>query len=217
MSITSQQAGADQTKPVAPNSGGQANSGVRVQMTNETSAQNNAATAPDAQAGLGTSPSVTARVQREAAVLRNALAFTQVVGVLMRSAHYKQYTLADLEWLVVPPIMAGQFRIGEVKPDQNKGAALPVAVVLWASVSAEVDKRLMEADSVSFKLKPEEWKSGDIPWLVHAAGETRFVRHVVEQLMKTTFKGREVKVLARDKDGKPKVHTLSDTAPAPSA
>jgi cytolysin-activating lysine-acyltransferase len=150
---------------------------------------------------------ITEKVRREAAALRNALAFTQVVGVLMRSPHYNQLTIGDLEWLVIPPLLAGQFRIGETKPNQG-GATLPVAVVLWARVSAEVDKRLMETDSTAFRLKPEEWTSGDILWLVHAAGQTRFVRNVVEQMTKTTFKGREVKVLGRDQDGKPKVHVL---------
>jgi hemolysin-activating ACP:hemolysin acyltransferase len=167
------------------------------------------------QAADGKVTPITEKVRREAAALRNTLAFTQMVGVLMRSPHYKQCTLADLEWLVIPPLLAGQFRIGEAKP--KEGLSLPVAVVLWARVSAEVDKRLMETDSPSFQLKPEEWTSGDILWLVHAAGETRFVRHVVEQLTKTTFKGREVKALGRGQDGKPKVHLLSDNPPAQSA
>jgi len=162
-------------------------------------------------------PPLTEKIRREAAALRNAFAFTQVTGVLMRSPHYRQFTIADLEWLVVPPVAAGQFRIGEVKPDPKQGAAIPVAVVLWASVSPEVDKRLTEADTLAFRLKPEEWTSGNIIWLVHAAGETRFVRHVVDQLTKTTFKGREVKVLGRDQEGKPKVHVLAaDAAPPPA-
>jgi cytolysin-activating lysine-acyltransferase len=165
-------------------------------------------------AGDGKPTPLTESIRRQAAALRNSLAFTQVVGVLMRSPHYRKYTLADLEWLVIPPLSAGQFRIGEVKPDKNQGAAMPVAVVLWASVSEEVDRRLMEADSASFQLKPEEWKSGDILWLVHAAGETRFVKHVVEQLTKTTLKGRQVKVLGRDKDGNSKVHVLDSSVPA---
>jgi cytolysin-activating lysine-acyltransferase len=143
--------------------------------------------------------------------VEDALAFTQAVGVLMRSPHYKQYTLGDLQWLVIPPLLAGQFRIGETKPDDKQGPALPVAVVFWASVSPEVDKRLMEAKNASPQLKPEEWKSGDILWLVHAAGETRFVRFVVDQLANTTFKGRQVKVLGRDKDGNSKVHVLEGT------
>jgi len=152
------------------------------------------------------------RASRDAATLRNALAFTQVVGVLMRSPHYRRYTLADLEWLVIPPLLAGQFRIGEAKVDKNQGAVMPVAVVLWASVSAEVDKKLMETEEASLQLKPEEWKSGDILWLVHAAGETRFVRQVVDELTKTTLKGRQVKVRAHDPAGKSKIHVLGASA-----
>jgi hemolysin-activating ACP:hemolysin acyltransferase len=155
----------------------------------------------------GTVVGMAENIQRDAATLRNALAFTQALGVMMRSPHYKKCTFADLEWLVIPPLMMGQFRIGEAKPDP-KGPALPVAIVFWALVSPTVDKRLMKATSDAPHLTPEEWKSGDIPWLVHAAGETRFVRSVVDQLMKSTFRGREVKVLASDRLGRAKVHVL---------
>jgi hemolysin-activating ACP:hemolysin acyltransferase len=187
--------------------------GLKAGMVRDPSAQPDAASASSlpSQTTANGKPGLTEKVRRDAAVLRNALAFTQVVGVLMRSPHYRQYTLGDLEWLVIPPVMAGQFRIGEAKPDNNQCTAVPVAVVLWASVSPEVDKRLMEGSNTSLQLKPEEWKSGDIPWLVHAAGETRFVRFVVDQLAKTTFKGRKVKVRGRDQDGNLKVHVLDGT------
>jgi cytolysin-activating lysine-acyltransferase len=130
-----------------------------------------------------------------------------VVGVLMRSPHYRRYALSDLEWLVIPPLLAGQFRIGEAKAGKNQKAVMPVAVVLWASVSSEVDKKLMESEE-ALQLKPEEWKSGDILWIIHTAGETRFVRQVVDELTKTTLKGRQVKVRAYDPAGKSKIHVL---------
>lgn len=153
--------------------------------------------------------SMTEKAQKDAAALRNALAFTQAVGVLMRSEHYRNYKIGDLEWLLIPPLMAGQFRIVEARLDNKYGGGtLPVAIVLWANVSSDVDKRLMESETVPFELKPEDWKSGDILWLIHAAGETRYVRSVVAQLAKTTFSGREIKVLAADTDGKSKVHVL---------
>src|SRR5580698_7565204 len=126
---------------------------------------------------------ITEKVRRDAATLRNAVGFTQAVGILMRSPHYKQYKIADLEWLLLPPITHRQFRIGEVKLDQAQGgASVPASLVLWALVSPEVDKRLTEAVDCEPQLGPDEWTSGDIPWLVHAAGETRYVRPVVKQL-----------------------------------
>lgn len=162
------------------------------------------------QAKLAEEPKgLTEKVRRDAASLRNSLAFTQAVGVLMRSSHYKEYKIGDLEWLLLPPITNRQFRIGEVKLDEaHGGATVPASLVLWALVSVEVDKRLTETTEAEPKLTPAEWTSGDIPWLVHAAGETRFVRPVVDQLMATTFKNRTLKVLGRDKDNNVKIHIL---------
>jgi hemolysin-activating ACP:hemolysin acyltransferase len=188
--------------------------GLKSEITRDLSAHSNGdSTSSTPSNGIaGDKPTgITEKIRRDAAALRNALAFTQAVGVLMRSPRYRKYTLGDLEWLVIPPLVTGQFRIGEAKSNNNQGPTVPVAIVLWASVSPEVDKRLMEGDDASFQLKPEEWKSGDILWLAHMAGETRFVRFVVDQLMKTTFKGREVKVRGRDQAGNLKVHVLKDT------
>jgi hemolysin-activating ACP:hemolysin acyltransferase len=160
-----------------------------------------------AQLGNGGGSAIPEKDRRQAmAALRNSLAFTQIIGVLMRSEHYKHYTLGDLEWLVIPPMLAGQYRIGEAKP--KTGGSIPVAVVLWASVSADVDKRLQQIGREPIRLRPDEWTSGDILWLVHAAGEPRFVRPVLKQLSETAFKGRQVKLRGVGKDGKPAVQLL---------
>jgi hemolysin-activating ACP:hemolysin acyltransferase len=158
------------------------------------------------QAGNGSDSPLVARARRQAAAMHNSLALTQIIGVLLRSQHYRQYRLADLEWLVIPPVLAGQYRIGETKT--KEGATMPIAVVLWAKVSPEVDARLAQSDDVMNRLKPDEWTSGDIVWLVHAAGQPRFVRHLLKQLSETAFKGVEVKVRGRGEDGKPTVQRL---------
>jgi cytolysin-activating lysine-acyltransferase len=159
------------------------------------------------QAGIAASPGITEKVRRQAAAMQHSFAFTQVVGVLMRSERYKNYTLADLEWLIIPALLAGQFRIGEVKAEKGD-TTLPAAVILWASVSPEVDQRLMQADTAAVRLQPDEWKSGDILWVLHSVGDTRFLRELFKKLAETTFKGREVKVRGRAQDGKPAVHVL---------
>src|SRR5262245_21674193 len=144
---------------------------------------------------------------RQRASVRNSLALAQVIGVLIRSPHYRQYTLADLEWLVIPPVLAGQFHLGELRT-KNDGATIPVAVVMWAKVSREVDERLTASDSPAIRLRPEEWTSGDILWLTHAIGEPRFVGRLLKQISETTFKGRDVKTRARGEDGKLEVQLL---------
>ncbi len=174
---------------------------------------------PDPQANRREDGSVgiTDKMRLQAASLQNAVAFTQAIGVLMRSSNYRQYTIGDLEWLLVPAIANRQFRLAEAKlTDAKGGSTLPVGLVLWAFVSPDIDKRLMETKTGAPKLEPADWTSGDIPWLVHAAGEVRFVRPIVEQLMKTTFRDRKVKVLGRDQGNNVRIHVLETSADAAS-
>jgi hemolysin-activating ACP:hemolysin acyltransferase len=91
---------------------------------------------------------------------------------------------------------------------KKEGASVPVAVLLWARVSPEVDARITASDSPAIRLSPGDWTSGDILWLTHAAGEPRFVRELLRQIGETTFKGREVKTRARGEDGKVVVQLL---------
>ena len=186
----------------------------RPETKDETAATESAASpvAADDVSNGNASPMV-AKARKQASAMRNSLALTQIIGVLMRSQHYRQYTLGDLDWLVIPPVLAGQFRIGEVKTKKD-GATLPVAVLLWAKVSPEVDARLTSSDDPAIRLSPQEWTSGDILWLTHAAGEPRFVRHLLKQISETVFKGLEVKTRARGEDGKVVVQLLPTGADA---
>ncbi len=85
---------------------------------------------------------------RDARQIRIAQAFSQVVAVLMRDPTFRQMRLADLEWLILPPVMAGQFRLAQVPAPPRRGGAqeggtlIPVAVALWARVSDAIDKSL---------------------------------------------------------------------------
>ena len=154
-------------------------------------------------------PGIVDRIRAQAEALRNATAFTQAVGVLMRSPHYRDYTIGDLEWLLIPALTNRQYRLAEAKTSEaDGGRTFPAGIVLWALVSPEVDQRLTEAKDSQPRLDPAEWTSGDIPWLVHAAGEARFVRPIVKDLMQTIFKDRKVKVLGRDSDDGIKIHVL---------
>src|SRR5262245_29491842 len=61
---------------------------------------------PAAAAPAAAKPATRPRDARQA---RFAQSFAQIVGVLMRDANFRNMRLADLEWLVLPPVMAGQF------------------------------------------------------------------------------------------------------------
>ena len=48
------------------------------------------------------------RERRQASFARS---FAQIVAVFMRDRNFRTLTIAELEWLVLPPIMVGQFAL----------------------------------------------------------------------------------------------------------
>lgn len=63
--------------------------------------------------------------------------------------------ISDLEWFVMTPALLQQFRL-YYADDQ------PIGVLLWASVSPEVEENLSRGIA---KLRPQDWKSGDRLWV----------------------------------------------------
>lgn len=132
-----------------------------------------------------------------------------IAVVFSRSAKHKHYSLADIEWLVLPAVFSGQFFIAEASNPET-GHRAPVAVITWACVSAEVDQRLMESVGGNFRLRPEEWSSGDIYWLIDAAGDPRAIVGALTSLLDGPFKSRDVKVVSSDAQDAPYVEMLRD-------
>lgn len=173
-----------------------------------------ATAAQPAAAPAGLSP----EARRKAAETSRAVmaAFGQITSVLMRAQHYKQAPLADLEWLVVPAIATGQFSLAEAQSKTN-GISAPVGVLLWASVSPEVDQRLAASQDIPIRLNPSEWKSGDIIWVVDAVGEPQMVQAMLRRMAEKDWQGRQVKMKARDKDGVLRVGLLAAAPAKPPA
>ena len=201
---------------------------------------------PQASAGNGAGgprPQVaaagTATRPRDARQLRLGQSFAQVVAVLMRDRNFRQMRLADLEWLVLPPLMAGQFRLaqmpalqrgtaGSTQPgvqgstlasDKGKdggdgGMLVPVAVALWARVSGVIDQHLSEDLDKVVRLGAGDWASGEHVWLMAVAGDRRIVPKLLEQLAKDEFKGQRVKTRVRGPDNTVVVRTLGQSASA---
>lgn len=155
---------------------------------------------------------------RDARQARFAQSFSQIVAVLMRDPNFRNLRLADLQWLVLPPVMAGQFRLAQVPMQQGNvkvqdgGTLVPVAVALWARVSANIDKGLRENLDKQVRLHPGDWASGDNIWLMAVAGDPRAVPKFLEQLAEKEFKGKPVQMRMRGTDGKVAVKTLGQTA-----
>ena len=159
-----------------------------------------------------------ARRPAESRQARFGQSFSQVIAVLMRDQNFRNMRIADLEWLVLPPIMAGQFRLAHMpapprpgekpRPTDKAGVLVPVAVALWARVSPQIDKGLSENLDKPVRLRTNQWASGDIIWLMAVAGDRRAIPKFLEQLKEKEFKGQEVKMRANAGEGKVVVKTL---------
>ena len=117
----------------------------------------------------------------------------QIVGLLTQSQAHRHLFLADLEWLIGPPMALRQFRLFH-------DGKQPVAVAFWASVSDEVEKELMAGRP---RLRPDEWKSGNNLWLIDLVAPTladkpKLVEGLIAELSEKVFSRKAFKMRARD-------------------
>ncbi len=141
--------------------------------------------------------------------LRGLIAtFGEIVSLVMRTKVWRERPIRDLEELILPPLLSGQFSIAEAQSKAN-GLVSPVAVVLWARVSADVDQRLAAQLEGPLRLSAAEWTSGDILWVVEAIGEPKVLREMLKRLATKDWAGKAVKMRAKGKDGKAVVAVLA--------
>ena len=112
--------------------------------------------------------------------------------------------------MVVPPLMTGQFAVAEAK-QAGDGSSIPVAVVFWAFVSAEAEERLSQILNLQFRLRPDEWQSGDRLWIVDTVGDARVLPELLQQLANGPLKGRSAKIRAREPNGQFAIKIVSHT------
>lgn len=84
----------------------------------------------------------------------------EITWLLTQSPLHRELKLADLEWLVMPAMLAGQLYVFR---DGNK----PVGLALWACCTADAEAKLEQGLlEPSNRLTVDEWTSGDRVWLV---------------------------------------------------
>jgi hemolysin-activating ACP:hemolysin acyltransferase len=151
-----------------------------------------------------------------------AASIGDMVVVFSRSPAHKHYSLADIEWMVMPPVIAGQFYIVEAM-DKEHGFRAPVAAVTWAFVTEEVDQLLQRQAVPLRRMRPDQWNCGAIGWLIDAAGEVEGLRNALQWLATGPFRERPLKMAVRGEGAGTTVTTLEallgeriDTGSVPS-
>ena len=151
-------------------------------------------------------PETAAGGAKAASPLDTLRALGEVVSVLTRTKSFQNMTLAELAEVARPAIASGQIAIASA---ENKAhtARLPVAVLLWAQVSDDVDKRLQETLDGPVRLTAAERSSGDNPWIMISAGDPRALNSLVSEVSTKRFAGRPMRVRVRQADGSFKIQS----------
>jgi cytolysin-activating lysine-acyltransferase len=106
------------------------------------------------------------------------------VRLLMASPSFRYTFLADLDWMVQPPILLNQHRL-------FRAEGRVVAFASWAYLSVEAEARLQEPNP---RLAPADWKSGDRLWLVSMVAPFGHAEMAVKELAETALKGQRFKM-----------------------
>lgn len=104
----------------------------------------------------------------------------EITWLMTQSPIHKQLFIGDLEWFAMPAVLLEQFRI-------FYGPNSPAAVALWAMVSEETEARLKDG---AHKLRADEWKGGDRPWLIELVAPFGGQEEILADLSKTVFGGK---------------------------
>lgn len=129
----------------------------------------------------------------------------RAIGLAGRWLEHNRKLSDDLEWLVLPPLLAGQFRVW------CRGAT-PVAYAAWALLDRHAEARLLSGER---RLGPADWRGGDRPWLIYLVAPYGGLARFARDLRQDVFAGRDVNVLM-DKPGGGPLRAEVWTAVAPA-
>lgn len=117
-----------------------------------------------------------------------------VYYLAMRSEAHRRQTIGSLQLWWEPPVHLGQVWV-------FKFDGYPRAAMSWASLSEEAQHRYV----VERKgLRPKDWQSGDIPWVIDWLSPYRNYRieaHVIRWITKTGFAGRAFRYMRLGPEG----------------
>lgn len=119
----------------------------------------------------------TEQQKAEEARLRIQAAVGQVVLALSATPRYRQLPFADLQTLVLDPLLRDRVALANARHEDGTAIVGGIAgIAFWASVSPEVDAKIREQIATGVfpvRLKSEEWASGEQVWLLDIVAPTQ--------------------------------------------
>lgn len=95
--------------------------------------------------------------------------FGKIAMAMMLLPRYRNQTLADLQHLILEPLIRDRVAMAYPGNQDDNNLVDVAGMAIWASVNAEADARIRDqirAGTFPLRLKPEDWNSGDINWLL---------------------------------------------------
>lgn len=138
----------------------------------------------------------------------------ELTWLLTQSPTHRHFALADLEWMIMPPLILEQYRVfrgdkdapfdPNQTPEQAKaGPQTPLGYATWALLSEEAEAKLLSGQT---RLRPDEWRSGDRLWLIDLVAPFYNTQNKHMERMLTDLLGVLKPVIAKAKNGKIKFH-----------
>ena len=115
----------------------------------------------------GMDPEIAAKLSAVRAQIRET--FGKAVMAIMMLPRYRNQTLADLQHLVLEPLMRDRVAVAYPGGDKAGPLADMAGLAIWASVNEDADARIREQireGIFPIRLKADDWNSGDINWLL---------------------------------------------------
>ena len=139
----------------------------------------------------GIDPEIAAKISAVRTHIRES--FGKVVMAMMMLPRYRNQTLADLQHLVLEPLMRDRVAIAYPGGEKAGPLADMAGLAIWASVNEEADARIREqiqAGTFPVRLKAEDWNSGDINWLLDVvAPDQRTTANVIANFKQVVKEG----------------------------
>lgn len=129
--------------------------------------------------GAAKEPPVSPEMRAKLAELRERIQLSvgQAVLAMMNLPRYKGQSLADLNHLVIEPLLRDRLAIASAKKkDGEEGDTATAGIAIWASVSDEVDAKMVEqikGGAFPTRLSAEDWTSGEKIWLLDLIAPNR--------------------------------------------
>lgn len=123
-------------------------------------------------------PEISPEVAKQIASIRSSVRenFGKVAMAMMMLPRYRSQTIADLQHLLLDPLMRDRLAIAYPAKAEEKELNDMTGFAIWASVSEEVDAQIREqikANVFPVRLKTEDWNSGKINWLLDVVAPTQ--------------------------------------------